>query len=181
MAMPERPTISHLFQGVAFVATGAFVGLWAPTGLIGVFALLLLMRVCWLEDNITNDLVGRDELPDEYVNTAIRNGNLLRRWFGVAPATDIAGQTPHQLATGMRAETQIWACMLLGLAATLTAQVAPFGAVMNLIVASAIFVLALRRVDKLMISLRYCAAGRELPTRLLLPARPAALRDDDIG
>lgn len=177
MTKAPRYDLSQLLQAVAFVATGAFVGIWAPPGLMGVMALLMLMRICWLEDNITNDLIGQDKLPGGYVNTAIRRGNLIRRILGRDPTQDVTTQSPHQLATGMRAEIQVWACMLLGLVATVTAQFAPFGPVMNLLVAAMIFAMALRRVDKLLVSLAHCAEGRALPQRLLLPSRPWVLRD----
>jgi hypothetical protein len=159
------------------VATAALAGIWAPPNLLAILSLLVLMRVCWLEDNICNDLIGRDRLPGSYVNTSIRRGNFLRLWLGLDPGEDAARLPPHQLATSMRAEIQIWACMLFGIAATLVAQVTAFGPVVGLGAGAALLAMALSRVDRLTVSLAHCAAGRALPQRLLLPTR-RRIRDE---
>ena len=169
---------AHLLIGCGVVAAAALSGIWAPVNLVLIVSLFVLLRVCWLEDNITNDLIGRDSLPGGYVNTAIRRGNFVRQWLGREPAEDASKMPPHHLATVMRAEIQVWACMLLGLCATALAQAGPFGPATNLVLGGALFVLALRRVDRLMVSLAHCAEGRALPQRLLLPTHRRA-RDLD--
>jgi hypothetical protein len=181
MTQITRPYPGHLALATGVVATGALAGLWAAPGLMGVLALLLLMRICWLEDNITNDLIGRDALPGGYVNTAIWRGNLMRRFLGMQPRDDITDHSPHQLATSMRAEIQVWACLLLGLAATLTVQFAPFGPWLNGALGGLLLVLALNRTNRLTRSLAHCAEGRALPDRLLRPVRPLVLRHKDPG
>jgi hypothetical protein len=180
---PERQRqamhLSHVLVATAIVASSALAGAWAPANLAGILALLALMRVCWLEDNISNDLLGKDELPGDYVNTAIRRGNFLRRWFGHEPAEAAGDLPPHKLATAMRAEIQVWACALFGLGATLVARSAIFGGVVDLLIGVALFVVALRRIDRLVVSLDHCAEGRALPRRLLLPTHRRALSEDD--
>jgi hypothetical protein len=180
---PEGPPgalhLSHVLIGAAIVASSALAGAWAPANLAGILALLALMRICWLEDNISNDLLGKDELPGDYVNTAIRRGNFLRRWFGTEPAEDAGGLPPHKLATAMRAEIQVWACALFGLGATLVARAGIFGGLADLLIGAALLVVALRRVDRLVVSLDHCAEGRALPRRLLLPTHRRALSEDD--
>jgi len=167
----DRPDADHihLLIGCSIVGTAALAGIWAPPNLLAIIALLVLMRICWLEDNICNDLVGRDRLPGSYVNTSIRRENFLRLWFGLEPGADAARLPPHQLATSMRAEIQIWGCMLFGLAATLIAQVTAFGPAFSAIAGAIVLTMALLRVDRLTVSLAHCAAGRALPLRLLLP------------
>ncbi len=174
-----KPDPGHLALATVLVLLGAFTGIWAASGLIAALALMALMRICWLEDNINNDLYGQDQIPVAYRNTVTWRGNILRRWLGIDPATDLSDHSPHQLATLMRAEVQIWACVLLGLTATLTAQFGPFGWGGNLVIAAAIFVVACRRIDKLVVSLAHCAAGRALPREKLLPARQWSQSDKD--
>jgi hypothetical protein len=170
---------THLFIATGVVGASALLGAWAPPGLVGALALLALMRICWLEDNISNDLIGRDRLPKDYVNTAIRRGNILRLLFGREPAEDARDLPPHHMATAMRAEIQVWACMLFGLVSTAVALRGPFGPSGDLILAAALFVLALRRVDRLLVTLAHCAEGRALPQRLLLPTHRRAAGDED--
>jgi hypothetical protein len=160
--------------GCGVVAAAAMTAIWAPLNLVLIVALFALLRVCWLEDNITNDLIGRDSLPGGYVNTAIRRGNFLRQWFGHEPAEDASKMRPHHLATVMRAEIQVWACMMLGIAASTVALVGPFGVTGNLALGGGVLIVALRRVDRLMVSLAHCAEGRALPARLLMPTHRRA-------
>lgn len=167
----QGPDPAHLVIGCGIVATAALAGIWAPTNLLAILSLLVLMRICWLEDNICNDLIGRDRLPGSYVNTSIRRGNFLRLWFGLEPSGDAARLPPHQLATAMRAEIQVWGCMLFGIAATLVAQVETLEPAISLTAGAALLTTALVRVDRLTVSLAHCAAGRALPQRLLMPAR----------
>ncbi|MDG4648393.1 hypothetical protein P6F26_08040 [Roseibacterium sp. SDUM158017] len=174
-----RTEKAHLCIAAGIVAAAALAGAWAPANLMGVVAVFALMRICWLEDNITNDLVGRDRLPGDYVNTAIRRGNFLRRWFGMEPAEDASALPPHQLATAMRAEIQVWGCALLGMCATLVAKADFFGQPLDLALGAVLFLVALRRADRLVVSLAHCAEGRALPRRLLLPTRRRTLREKD--
>jgi hypothetical protein len=168
-----RPDRAHLLIGCGVVAAAALTAIWAPLNLVLIVSLFALLRVCWLEDNITNDLIGRDSLPGGYVNTAIRRGNFLRLWFGHEPAEDASKMRPHHLATVMRAEIQVWACMMLGIAATTVALVGPLGLIGNLVLGGGVLIVALRRVDRLMVSLAHCAEGRALPRASSCPRRGA--------
>jgi hypothetical protein len=184
MTPPIRPGSrnsdhTHLVVGCGIVATAALAGIWAPPNLLAILSLLVLMRICWLEDNICNDLIGRDRLPGSYVNTSIRRGNLLRCWFGLETGEGAARLPPHQLATAMRAEIQVWGCMLFGIAATLVAQVTAFGPVIGLAAGAVLLRMALARADRLAVSLAHCAAGRALPQRLLLPTHRRMADDSE--
>lgn len=179
MTEQTRAARHHLFIATGVVAAAALLGAWAQPGLLGVLALFALMRICWLEDNITNDLVGRDRLPNDYVNTAIRRGNILRLVLGREPAETTKDLPPHHVATAMRAEIQVWACMLFGMVSTLVAQRGPFGPLGDLALGAALFVFALRRVDRLLFTLAHCAEGRALPRHLLLPPSRRVARDEE--
>lgn len=177
---PHAPYKAHLYTAAAIVAAAALAGAWAPMNLVGLVALLALLRICWLEDNISNDLIGRDALPNDYVNTTTRRGNFLRLWLGREPAEDAGSLPPVKLATAMRAEIQVWGSAVFGMAATAAAKGGLFGQPVDLILGTTLFVLALRRADKLMVSLAHCAEGRALPHNLLLPShRRTAVQEDD--
>jgi hypothetical protein len=159
----------HVAIGAALVGAGALAALWVPLGLVGALALLALLRICWLEDNIVSDLFGRDRLPPGYRSTAELRRLFFFRWFGIHPQDTGAEQSAHLLATAMRAEVQIWATLLLGMSAALVAQNGLFGPMVNLALAGALFVIALTRADRLALSLMHCDSGRPLPDDMLVP------------
>ncbi|NKX46505.1 hypothetical protein [Roseicyclus persicicus] len=167
----------HVVTGGMLVGAGALATLWLPFGLVGALALLALLRICWLEDNITSDLFGRDRLPAGYRFTAERRRLFLFRWFGVLPGESPAERSAHLMATAMRTEVQVWGVLLLGLSSTLVAQYAPFGVAANAAVGFGVFLLALTRADRLARSLAYCEAGEALPDHLLLPRRRRVLAE----
>lgn len=169
----------HIIPGAALVAAGALAPLWLPFGLVGGLALLALMRICWLEDNITSDLFGRDSLPNGYRNTARFRRSLLFRCFGILPEEGLAERSAHLMATAMRTEVQIWAALLLGLTAMVVTLYGPFGAAVNAALGLTLFVVALTRADRLAMSLAYCDAGQALPDRLLLPSGRRVPADRD--
>lgn len=159
----------HVGMGAAVVAAGALAALWVPVGLVGALCLLALLRICWLEDNIVSDLFGRDRLPPGYRSTAEMRRLFFFRWFGIRP-DDAGGEgSAHLLATAMRAEVQIWASVLLGVAAALVAQRGMFGTPVNLGLGATLFVVALTRADRLALSLAHCDSGQPLPDHMLVP------------
>jgi hypothetical protein len=160
---------AHILLGAALVAAGAMAAAWLPLGLMGSFALLALLRICWIEDNITSDLFGREALPTGYQQTMLNRRLFFMRWFGRDPSPTAAETSAHLMATALRAEAQVWGVLLLGFAAMLTAQHGPFAPMINLWLAVALLALALRHVDRLALSLAHCEAGRALPDHLLLP------------
>lgn len=161
----------HIIIGALLVAAGALSALWLPQGLVGALALLALLRICWLEDNIVSDLFGRDSLPAGYRSTAEVRRLFFFRWFGIRPGDTTAEATAHLMATAMRAEVQIWATVLLGQAAGLVALHGLFGPVMNIALGAVILVVALTRADRLAVSLMHCDQGRALPDHMLVPRR----------
>ena len=155
--------LAHVLIGAALVAAGALAAAWLPLGLMGSLALLAMLRMCWIEDNITSDLFGRDALPPSYRTTLQARRLFWLRWFGQDADTSVAEASAHLMATALRAEAQVWAVLLLGFAAMIVALHGPFGAVL--------IVLALRRVDCLCKTLAHCDAGCALPDNLLVPSR----------
>lgn len=168
---------THVLTGAALVAAGAMAAAWLPLGLMGSLALLALLRICWIEDNITSDLFGRDALPTGYQQTVLRRRLFLLRWFGHDPGPSAAETSAHLMATALRAEAQVWGVVLLGFAAMLTAGHGPFALGLDMALALVLFALALRHADRLALSLAHCEAGRALPDHLLLPPGRRILAD----
>lgn len=170
------PGAGQIVTGAALVAAGALSALWVPQGVLGALALLALLRICWLEDNIVSDLFGRELPPPGYRNAADLRRVLVLRLLGVLPEakTEVSA---HLVATAMRTEAQVWGTLLIAMAAGLVAQHGVFGAAMNLCLGAVLFFLALRRADRLALSLGHCEAGRALPDHLLLPARRRLLAE----
>lgn len=159
----------HILIGAAMVGAGALAALWLPFGLIGSFAMLALLRICWIEDNINADLLGRDALPPGYLQTLQMRRLFVLRWFGIDLGRVPPGLSAHLVATALRAEAQIWGASLLGYASMILAQYGPLGTVGNLAIAALFFVAGLRRADRLAVTLSYCDRGRPLPAAMLLP------------
>lgn len=160
---------AHVWIGAALVAAGALAAIWVPAGLLGAIALLALLRICWLEDNIASDLIGRDTPPNGYRNTARGRRLFLFRWFGIVVPESGLEHSAGLMATAMRAEAQIWSTLLLGMAGALVAQHGVFGIAANLMLGCAVFGRALIAADRLAVSLMHCDAGQALPERLLVP------------
>ncbi|MDG3040159.1 hypothetical protein [Roseicyclus marinus] len=170
------PGAGRVMIGAGLVAAGALSALWVPPGLLGALALLALLRICWLEDNIVSDLFGRDRPPPGYRNAADLRRLLMLRVLGIWPRA-AAEVSAHQVATAMRTEAQVWGCLLIAMAAGLVAQRGVFGPVTNLCFGAVLFALALMRADRLTLSLFHCETGRALPDHLLLPARRRLLAE----
>lgn len=159
----------HFLIGALMVGAGALAGLWLPLGLMGSLALLALLRICWIEDNITSDLYGRDALPSGYLQTLEMRRLFMLRWFGVNLGAVSPDLSAHLLATALRAEAQLWAACLLGFVAMICAQHGPFAPSLDLTLAAALLYAALKRADRLAITLHHCDMGRPLPDEMLLP------------
>lgn len=159
----------HVMIGALMVGAGALAALWLPLGLMGSLALLALLRICWIEDNITSDLFGRDTLPSGYVQTLERRQRFMRQWFGVDRAAVLPDQSAHLMATTLRAEAQLWGAYLLGFTSMICGQHGPFDSVVNALLAVGMMVLAFSRVDRLAVTLHHCDIGKPLPDAMLLP------------
>lgn len=171
---PCIPAALRVLVCAALVAAGAYGSLQASAaGLAGVLFVVLL-RICWLEDNIKNDLIDCDRLPANYVNIARRRQRALWLLFGAAPGSDPAGWSPALVATGMRAQIQALAAALFGAVAVMAARDLPFHPAVNLAAASAVFLTALSRADALIATLALLDQDRPLPRHALLARVPWA-------
>jgi hypothetical protein len=96
----------HLILGGAIVAAGSAAGLWLPTGASLLILGLAICRVCWIEDNIHQDLLPADSVPPGYQSCRDRRRGLVGALLG--DTGDDAG-CPRRLASALRIQAHAWA------------------------------------------------------------------------
>ena len=162
---------TSLVSGAVLVASGSAAALWLPGGLAGALALFLLLRICWLEENIRSDLMGASDLPEAYRLTQ----EVQRRWqralFGVAAAPETC---PRRLASAMRVQSHALYALLIGGFAVIVAQAAAAAPLMCVLLGGALLARAFARVDRLAEAEAILATGAALPKPLLEDRGPLA-------
>ena len=141
--------------GVALAGTAA--GLWLPAGLALLLAGIAVCRICWLEDNIHEDLLRADRIPAGYRACRSRRSTL---FGGNAGGTD----DPVALAELLRIQSLAWAAFVWGSACGALLASELNGAALFAALALA---LALRAADYFAIALTLVDTGRPIPRRLL--------------
>lgn len=160
MPEPERLAIARILTGAALVATGAAFAFLLPGPVIAAALLLMLLRICWLEDNIKSDLIGRRDLPPNHSNAHRRRRAAMRVLTGRDGA---AVRGAPLVATAMRGQVQaLGAVGLAALAVTVARAAEPGGAAAAMLFAFMLWA-ALRRADALVRTLSHLDAGRALP------------------
>ncbi|RDC71473.1 hypothetical protein DLJ49_14790 [Rhodovulum sp. 12E13] len=161
---PEIPPAAAPFlAGSLAVLAGSAAALWAPASVATLLALVALLRVCWIDENIRGDLEHAKRIPAGYVNTIRLRHRLSTRLFGATPSEITC---PRMLASQMRAQGHALFAFIFGLAAALIAAGAgetPLG----LVGAGAALILAFRRVDRLALTDAHLRRGEPLPVHLL--------------
>jgi len=159
-----------LLSGGTLVLAGSAVALWLPGGLVGALGLLVLLRICWLEENIRSDLMRAHVLPEGYRRTQA----LQRRWqmalFGAA-AEPVA--CPQRLASILRVHSHSLYALLLGGSAAFIARTAALPA-LGLALGAGILMLACMRVNRLAETEAIVAQGGTLPEAMLEDRGPIA-------
>ncbi len=158
----------NLLPGLLLVFSAAHLVTVLPPAASGLFGLLILLRIGWLEDNIAQDLLDRDRMPPGYVNTARRRQYLAWKLMARPPGSDPAENCPKLLATRMRAEVQGLCAVILSAAASGVAQSLPAGLFLSMAGAAVLLSLALRRADFMAVSLLHLEAGHPLERERLL-------------
>ena len=161
--MPQDPDQSLVFcilSGALALAAGAMAVFYMAPWALALVGLILLLRICWLDDNIVRDLMAQDTLPPGYHATFQRRQYLALLLFGVALPE--APRTPAQLATRMRAEMQVWTIVLLAGLGTMLLHQQPFGPALSVCAALALWAQAFRGADRLALTLWYVETGRAL-------------------
>ncbi|CUH79352.1 hypothetical protein [Tropicibacter naphthalenivorans] len=167
-----RPwNLSLCFVAASLPMLGAaLVVLEMSLGLLAMLALVALIRLAWLDDNIVNDLLESERLPTAYINTMRRRQIWAWRLFGVASDRDPADVSPSLLATRLKAEAQCISTVLLTGAALVGAVLLP-GLVGGVFFAL-MFWAAWQQMDRLAVTLVVLEYGAALPRERLL-WRPA--------
>lgn len=166
--LPRRAILTCFLASMLIVFAAAHVAVSLPPAAVALIGLLLLLRIGWLEDNISQDLLDRDRMPASYVNTARRRQRMAWYVLSRRPGRDPAGDCPALLATRMRAEVQgHWAALIAATAAGV-AHGMPAGFALSMTMGAGLLVLALWRADHMALSLLHLEAGHPLTRERLL-------------
>lgn len=152
-----RAFAPNLVLGSAVCLAGTAAGLWLPAGLALFLAGIAVCRICWLEDNIHEDLLRADRIPAGYRACRSRR----RTFLG---GGDAAPEDPVALAGLLRIQSLAWATFAWG---TATGALLAPGLNGTALFAALTLALALRAADYFAIAQTLVAAGYPIPRRLL--------------
>lgn len=144
----------HLLSGALAAAAGSAAGIWLPLGAGLMLLGLALCRICWIEDNIHQDLLPAERLPPGY-----------RHRHGTPPGE----ACPQRLASQLRVQAHAWAAFSWALAAGV---LLPLGAPLTIAAGLVALALALRHADYFGITGAQVATGRPLSRRLIAAHGP---------
>jgi hypothetical protein len=147
--------MSYVLIGGAVVFTGALSAAILPPALTGVTLLFLLLRICWLDENIKADLLDADVVPDDY-RRAVREAPRLRPH---EPLPD----DPALLATGLRGQIQALNAAGLGALSGLVLLHAGWSTTPAMLTAMALVTLAYWQADRLITTILHLDRGEPLP------------------
>lgn len=149
----------QLLTGSAFALAGSATALWLPPTLGWLVACLVVLRICWIEDNIHHDLLRADRVPPGYAACRARRRAALMR-IAPDPLDDTA--CPRMLASQLRIQSHAWTAYGWALAA---AALLLTGTCAAAFAGVAAFALALRGVDRFALAQSVVLAGRPLAAR----------------
>jgi hypothetical protein len=157
------PAASPFLAGSLAVLAGSAAALWAPVSVATLLALVALLRVCWIDENIRGDLARAKRMPAGYARTLSLRRRFAALLFGTAPPEITC---PRVLASHLRAQSHALFAFIFGLAAALVAAAAGDTHI-GLLGAGAVLVLAFGRVDRLAAADTHLRRGEPLPSHLL--------------
>ncbi len=151
----------HLILGGVLVAAGSAVGLWLPLGASLLILGLAICRVCWIEDNIHQDLLPADSVPPGYRACRDRRRGLVGALLGDT-GDDV--ECPRRLASALRIQAHAWAAFAWAVAG---GTVLPAGAPLTFTAGAVALALALRQADYVAVGAAHLVSGAPLPARLI--------------
>ena len=156
----------HLLTGGLVVGAGTVAGIWLPLGAALLVLALALCRVCWIEDNIHQDLLPARDMPAGYRACRERRSGLLGLAFGDTTETV---SCPRRLASALRLQAHVWSAFAWAIAAGALLAVAGS---MTLVMGGLALLLALRHADYLAVGAALLARGVPLPAHLIAGRGP---------
>lgn len=149
----------HLVLGGLVCLAGSAAGLWLPPGLALLLGAVAVCRICWLEDNIHDDLLRADRLPEAYRNCRSRRQSL----FGGSGGDET--EDPVGLAELLRIQSLAWSTFAWGIGGGLLLSAGPGSGAP--VLAALALALALRAADYFAVAQTLVLAGRPMPRHLL--------------
>lgn len=113
MKIQTLPQWGHLSSQGAMMGCAIVVGFSLPPAGVAFFSIFLVMRLCWIEDNLYSDLIYAKTLPVGYKNTQIRRA---RFFHGLGIHLDIE-TCPRRMASHLRRQSWILQGLFFGLVA----------------------------------------------------------------
>jgi len=157
---------NHLLAGGLVVGAGSAAGIWLPLGAALLLLALLICRICWLEDNIHQDLLQAEDVPAGYRACRERRRGLVGLAFG---DEEHGNDCPLWLASALRLQSHAWSALGWGIAA---GAMLPAGVPLTYAAGALALILALRHADYLAVGASRLAWGRPLPDRLIAGRGP---------
>jgi hypothetical protein len=166
--------MAYVLLGAAVVLTGAMAAVVLPPPLVGVALLLVLLRVCWLDENIKADLIGAEKVPADYRRAAAEAPRL---------SPEPLPEDPALVATAMRGQIQAWSAAALGTLSVLVLTESGWPLGFALLGGMALVALGYWQADRLVTTILHLDRGEPLPPRALArawgPAHSWRVGDDD--
>ena len=159
----------HLLLGGLIVGAGSAAGLWLPLGVALLLLSIALCRVCWIEENIHQDLLNAESLPAGYRACLERRSLFLS--CAARGEESPERDCPRRMASALRLQAHAWAAFAWALAA---GAVLPAGAPLTFGAGALALALALRHADYLAVGASLIASGEPLPRRLIAGRGPLA-------
>lgn len=140
-----KSTLETLATGGLLVAAGSILGLTLLPPVAMLLFLVLMIRICWLEENIHTDLLPARRMPAGYAAVLIRRA----AWWQVLTGRTMEIETcPRRLAGALRLQVHALNAAFFGVLSTFVALQAVDLVVGDVLVILLFLGLALRRVDQ---------------------------------
>lgn len=158
-----RTLAEQLVVGSVFATAGTATGIWLPPGLMAILATVVLLRLCWLDDNIQHDLLPKKRVPGSYLESQRRRG-LFRGPFADGQREVRCSKL---LASQLRIQTHAWHVYFWAALAGAILTGLPFPLVLSALAGGLALVASLRGIDRFAEAQATVLAGRPLAAREL--------------
>lgn len=161
----------HLVAGTALVMAGTVLAANLPTGLVGLTCFVVLLRCCWIEENIHADLLPSTTVPPGYRVTQRYRNRFLARWLRIW-RDEIT--CPHLLASHLRVQSLALGAFFYGLLTTVVALHGGASLTLLILAACLLLVIGLRRAEQFALARMRVTQGVPLPRSHIVGRHPIA-------